>query len=137
MAEVLVDTDGFSFLLRPGDSRAHLYRPHVEGLIAAISYITIGEIYFWAERRGWGPERLRLVEERIRAAMIVRYDLDVCRAYARLKNGIRTARGSHRVVGDNDLWIAACAVRHGIPLVTHNRRHLESIPGLDIISEAP
>jgi hypothetical protein len=34
-------------------------------------------------------------------------------------------------------WIAACAVRYGIPLVTHNRRHFEGIPGLEMICEAP
>jgi tRNA(fMet)-specific endonuclease VapC len=38
-------------------------------------------------------------------------------------------------VAAGDAWIAAVAVRHGLPLVTHNRRHYEPIPGLVIISE--
>jgi len=137
MDEVLLDTDVFSFLLRQGDSRASLYRPHIQGRIVVISYVTVGEVYFWAERRKWGAERVRLVEETIRATTVARYDLQVCRTYATLKCGLRTDRGSHRVVGDNDLWIAACAVRHANPLVTHNRRHFEGIPTLSIISEAP
>ncbi len=137
MGEVLVDTDVFSFLLRYGDTRASLYRPHLEGRILVISYVTIGELYFWAEQRNWGSERRRLVEEAIRKATVVRYDLDMCRAYARLKSALRNPSGSHRVVGDNDLWIAACAVAYRIPLVTHNRRHFVGIPELEIISEAP
>ena len=33
-------------------------------------------------------------------------------------------------------WIAATALRHGIPIVTHNRQHFEGISGLTVISEA-
>ena len=137
MNEILLDTNVFSFLLRQADTRATLYRPHIQDHIAVISYVTIGELYFWAEGRKWGGERVKLLEEKIRDTAIIRYDLEVCRTYAQLKYGLRTPSGSQRVIGDNDLWIAACAVRHGIPLVTHNRRHFEGIPGLNIISEAP
>jgi predicted nucleic acid-binding protein len=37
----------------------------------------------------------------------------------------------------NDLWIAATALRHGLPLVTHNRRDFVDIPDLIVISEVP
>jgi predicted nucleic acid-binding protein len=138
MNERLLDTDVFSFLLlRQEDSRSSLYQFHIQDRIAVISYVTIGELYFWAEGRKWGIDRLNLLEERIRDTTVIRYDLEVCRTYARLKCALRTPSGSHRVIGDNDLWIAACAVRYGLPLVTHNRRHFEGIPGLNIISEAP
>ena len=137
MNEILLDTNVFSFLLRQADTRASLYQPHIQDRIAVISYVTIGELYFWAEGRKWGIDRLNLLEERIRDTTVIRYDLEVCRTYARLKCALRTPSGSHRVIGDNDLWIAACAVRYGLPLVTHNRRHFEGIPGLNIISEAP
>lgn len=137
MDEILLDTDVFSFLLRQEDTRASFYRPHLLDRIVVLSYVTIGELYFWAERRKWGAERLRLMEGAIRATTVVRYDLEVCRTYARLKSALRNPSGSHKVIGDNDLWIAACAVRHGLPLITHNRRHFEGIPGLNIISEAP
>ena len=41
------------------------------------------------------------------------------------------------VTSSNDLWIAACARRHGIPIVSNNRKHFEGIPGITLISEAP
>jgi len=137
MDEVLLDTNVFSYFLRRNDTRAELYRPHVQHKTLAVSFVTVGELYYWAERRKWGPARLEFLEERIAAVIIVPYDFEVCRTYARIKGGLRTPSGSHRLTGDNDLWIAACAVRHGLALITHNRRHFEGIPGLAIVSEAP
>jgi predicted nucleic acid-binding protein len=40
-----------------------------------------------------------------------------------------------KALSANDAWIAACAVRHGIPLLTHNIRHFTHIPSLTVISE--
>jgi hypothetical protein len=37
---------------------------------------------------------------------------------------------------DNDLWIAACALRHSVPLISNNRKHFEKISGLQLISLA-
>ncbi len=33
----------------------------------------------------------------------------------------------------NDLWIAACAVHYGLPLVTGNGRHFAGLPGLEVV----
>lgn len=33
-----------------------------------------------------------------------------------------------------DAWIAATAVRHELPLVTHNPRHFQSVDGLEVIT---
>lgn len=137
MDEVLLDTDVFSYLLRRNDTRAGLYRRHLQRCTVVISFVTVGELYYWAERRKWGSRRVLDLETHLSAAVVVPYDVDICRTYARIKSGLRTPSGSHRIIGDNDLWIGACAVKHSIPLITHNRRHFEGIPGLNIISEAP
>lgn len=137
MDEVLLDTNVFSYLSRKDDTRANLYRPHVLHRTVAVSFVTVGELYYWAERRQWAPGRVRDLEGHLNAAVVVPYDIEICRTYAKLKNSLRSATGSHRLIGDNDLWIAACAVRHALPLITHNRRHFEGIPGLKVVSEAP
>ena len=137
---VLLDTNVFSFLLPfRSDSRAELYRHHVEGesRLAVISFVTVAELYVLAERRKWGPPSVRDLEAHLSAAVVVPYDVEICRTYARLKTSLRNPSGSARVIETNDLWVAACAVRHAIPLVTHNRRHFEGIPDLTIFSEAP
>jgi predicted nucleic acid-binding protein len=130
MDAILLDTDVFSYLNK-GDSRAELYRPHVKGKTVALSFISVGELYFWTVKRKWSPKNIASLEQRIRASVIVPYDVELCKEFARVKLSLEG-----RLVPANDLWIATCAIRHSIPLVTHNRKHFEGIPRLNIISVA-
>lgn len=36
-------------------------------------------------------------------------------------------------IGKNDLWIAATALQHGLPLVTRDLDHFRRVPGLELI----
>jgi tRNA(fMet)-specific endonuclease VapC len=38
------------------------------------------------------------------------------------------------LIGTNDLWIAATAIVHGMPLVTNNREEFERVPGLVVLT---
>jgi len=135
---VLLDTNVVLYLLpsRP-HTYAKLYRRHIEHRFLAISFVTVGELYALAERNNWGPTRVLDLEAHLGSSVVVPYDVDICKTYARLKTHQKNPLGSDRVIDNNDLWIAACAVTYGMPLVTHNRRHFEGIQGLNIISEAP
>jgi predicted nucleic acid-binding protein len=44
----------------------------------------------------------------------------------------RRLRRNGRLIGSNDLWIAACALRHGRPLVTRNAAEFGRVPGLEV-----
>jgi tRNA(fMet)-specific endonuclease VapC len=96
-----------------------------------VSFITVGELLFGAEKDNWATAKLEKLKARLRSVVVVPYDYAVCEAYGHLKAGL----GRGRVISDNDLWIAACAVRHSVPLVTHNRKHFDDIKGLIVISE--
>ena len=117
-----------------GDTRAALYRPHLQGKVLALSFITVGELLFWAEKRKWGARKIADLYMRLRSTVIVPYDLALCETYGKLKAKLQE---TGRVVADNDLWISSCAIRHSIPLVSNNRAHFEGIPDLVLISEAP
>jgi tRNA(fMet)-specific endonuclease VapC len=134
MDAVLLDTDVFSYLIK-NDDRAEPYRQHIVGKTLAISFVTVGELYYGAEKKGWGTANLQKLETRIRSVVIVPFDLDVCREYARIC-ALKTDSGSDRTIGANDRWIAACAMRHKLPLISNNRKHFEGIPGLVLIAEA-
>lgn len=121
----------FSYLGKSGDTRGELYRPHVKGKLVVISFITVGEMYFGAHRSNWDKAKFERLQKRIQSVVVAPYDIAVCEAYARLKAGLPKGR----TIEDNDLWIAACAVRHSIPLVTHNRRHFDDFKELIVISE--
>jgi tRNA(fMet)-specific endonuclease VapC len=55
---------------------------------------------------------------------------DVCWQYGRVYRNLRAA-GS--LIGTNDLWIAATAVAHGMPVVTANVKHYRRVPDLTVI----
>lgn len=131
----MLDTDVFSFLwMKPGDTRAKVYAPHIQGKAVAISFVTLGELRFWGRKRKWAKKKWDDLSARLRSVIPVPYDDAVCDVYAELKADLEAAG---RTVADNDLWIAACAVRHSLTLITNNRAHFENIPRLTIISEAP
>lgn len=135
MDAVLLDTDVFSYLLKD-DARADPYRPHVRDQTVAVSFITVGELLAGAEKKGWGPAKREQLETKLRAVVIVPFDLEICRVYGR-PSCLKTEAGADRIIAANDRWIAACAIRYDLRLISNNRRHFEGIPGLTLISEAP
>ena len=62
---------------------------------------------------------------------IVGLDDEICRIFARERGRLR-AEGS--IIGDFDILIGATAIRHGLILLTNNRRHFERLRGLSMIS---
>ena len=40
---------------------------------------------------------------------------------------------TNALIGANDLWIAASALEHGIPLLTRNHREFRHVPDLEVI----
>jgi predicted nucleic acid-binding protein len=129
----LVDTDVFSYLLK-GHTLAEVYKPHVQGKVMALSFVTVGELQCWAIKRNWGVRKIADLNSRLRSAVIVPYDFALCETYGKLRASLEIIG---KTVADNDLWIAACAIRHSIPLVSNNRSHFSGIPDLVLISEAP
>jgi tRNA(fMet)-specific endonuclease VapC len=130
-AKIMIDTNIVSYLMR-GGAEAQAYTPHLTGKILAISFVTVGELYYGAEKKGWGqPRRMRL-ETTLRNFLIIPYDHEIARTYARV---LVVTEKLGRPISSNDAWIAACAVRHGVPLVTHNAKHFEFVSQLELITE--
>lgn len=128
MSVVVLDTNIVSYLERR-DPRAALYRTHIEGRTLAVSFATVGELYEGAISDGWGEERIGRLEEMLKGYVVVPYSPEVCRQWG----AIRTAR-RHRTISENDAWIAATAVAHGCPLITHDT-DFDGVPGLDVVTE--
>lgn len=102
-ARVLVDTNVVSYLMRGGDL-SEQYRRLVEGRLSAIAFVTVGELYFGAEKAGWGMKRRRELETTLRNFIVVPYDHEITRCYGRVvaqrqrdgRPSLRTTRGSPR-----------------------------------------
>lgn len=122
----ILDTNIVSYLMR-GGPLAERYVPHVQGRLLAITFITVGECYFGAEKGNWGERRRKELETTLRNFVVVPYDHEIAKCYGRL---VAERQRSGKAIALNDAWIAACAVRHEVPLVTHNAKDFEGITGL-------
>jgi tRNA(fMet)-specific endonuclease VapC len=107
-----------------GGREAEFYAPHVEDKLLAISFIAVGEMYFGAEKANWGDAKRRQLETTLRNFVVIPYDYKIAQCYGRLV-AERQRIGSP--IAPNDAWIAACAVRHLVPLITHNEPILKSL----------
>jgi tRNA(fMet)-specific endonuclease VapC len=138
MAVLLLDTDVFSYFCSRDQRRALPYRPHLKGHTLVVSFATVGEQYAGYMKQilkgAWNATHLARLEDQLQTFATVPHDVEVCRTYGNIRAALMQAQ---RTVTTNDLWIAATAIRHAIPLVTNNRKHFSAIPGLTIISEAP
>ena len=80
---------------------------------------------------GFADPRDQRFLETIRHFVILDVDDSVSMAYRML---FRTLQSAGQLIGANDLWIAATAVHHKLPLVTSNRADFSRIHSLRVLS---
>jgi predicted nucleic acid-binding protein len=126
---LLLDTNIVSYLMR-SDPLARVYRPHLANHSLAISFMTLAELYEGALRGNWGAGKRRYVEEIHGVFVVISPDRNLCARWGEVRWMRR-----RQPISAEDAWIAATAVEYGCPLVTHNARDFQGIPGLTIITE--
>ena len=125
---LVLDTDVASHAQR--GSLSPQVKAAMSGRTPCITFITVAEFYKGAYRAGWGPERVMRLEEWMRNVVVLPYDAGVARTWGHVAAQLEK---QGRPISENDVWIAACCIRHGLPLVTLNRAHFERIPELQIL----
>src|ERR1700751_5740748 len=120
MRTLLLDTNIVSYLFKQAP-QTKLYEHHLRDSRLAISFITVGELYRWAIVRDWGTKRRLDLEERLRNYVVIPFDVELCKRWAEVTSMHGPA------ISESDAWIAATALRHNIPLVSHNKKHFENI----------
>lgn len=127
---VVVDTNVFGAELVPRSKLAERYEPLLIGRPVLISFQTAAELRYGALLRGWGQARMLKLEARITTAEVVHSGPELVLVYAQLRASCaRAGHGLSQRVHDADRWIAATAVRLGVPLVSDDRI-FEGVPGL-------
>jgi predicted nucleic acid-binding protein len=66
-------------------------------------------------------------DEFVRPFRILDCNKDVCWEYGK---AYRYLKDNGLLIGNNDLWIAATALAHRMPVVTQNARHYRRVPGV-------
>ncbi len=127
---MVVDTDVVSFIFK-NHSIGTLYETDLVGATLLISFMIVAELDRWAIQSKWGSARrewLRLYLERF---VLLPYSRRLCTAWAEVTVAAQ-ANGCR--IDCADALIAATALRHDVPLVTHNRGDYLGVPGLKLIS---
>ena len=134
MSTVLLDTTVAS-LLHPKKKRSTLraqYEPHMKGQILALNFQSVAELWSWAEENNWGSKQRNGMALFLRRFLVIPYDPELAKVWAQL--GTHCKRIGRRLE-TGDLWIAATAVRFRIPLLSHDRDHVDlKYPDLHVIS---
>jgi predicted nucleic acid-binding protein len=129
--KIIIDTNIVSYVMR-GSAEAWGYAAHLKGKLIAISFVTVGELYYGAEKGNWGQKKRLQLETAIKNYVVIPYDHEIAKQYGKV---VAERQRLGRPISFNDAWIAACALRHDTPLVTHNLKDFEAISGLQVITE--
>ncbi len=133
MKYTILDSDVFSDVFKSPESAR--YPRYVRGVVPALTFVSVAEVYFGAYSAQWGDAKMRELETRLGRMLVLPYDEDLPRACAGLRaEALRRGHPLAQAVHANDLWIAACAVHYGAPVLTGNVRHFAGLPGLDVIA---
>jgi len=129
---VVIDTDIVSYIFKK-DTRAALYEPHLAQVPKFISFMTLAELRHWKFQSNWGKTKREKFEELLSDFGVIYADEEICNLWAEVTiDGLKKGRP----INTADAWVASVTLMFDIPLVTHNRRHFESVENLHIISES-
>jgi predicted nucleic acid-binding protein len=115
MDRVVYDTNIASLALKdglPADLKARI--PAAQPVL---SFVTVGELEKWAVVRSWGQRPRGAMDRWTAGKLVIDSEESVSRIWGRLA-GAAHRRGDGP--SENDLWIAACCLSSGLPLVTRN-----------------
>lgn len=124
----LVDTDVVANWLKGRRDEVALFR----GLgpeVLAISLITYGEIYDGIYYGRDPQANERIFQQFLRWVDVLPLNRTIMKQFARIRGLLRR---SGQIIPDPDLLIAATALYHDLTLVTHNTRHFNRVPNLQL-----
>jgi tRNA(fMet)-specific endonuclease VapC len=123
---VILDTNGLS-AMADGDQK--LQPVLMNAAVLAIPVIVLGEYQY-----GIADSRVRLryekwLVEMVSACQVLRIDEATAAEYARIRAELKQAG---RPIPSNDVWIAALARQHAMPLLSRDR-HFDFVPRVERI----
>lgn len=95
-----------------------------------IPSFVIGELCYGARKSGRVGKNLARVDELIANSTILGCDAETARQYGEVKNKLRL---KGRPLPENDVWIAALALRHDLILVTRDA-HFQEVESLQTVA---
>ena len=103
-------------------------RQHLLRVDIVTSTIVIGELFYGAYRAGQQARELANIAALIAQSRIVLCDLTTSEHYGRVREALHRQGAP---IPENDIWVAASALQHGLPLATRDA-HFDRVPGLTV-----
>lgn len=86
----------------------------------------LGELYYGALKSARSAANIARVEEFAASVGVLTCDAATAKHYGQIKNALRS---KGRPIPENDIWIAAVAIQHGLLLATRDD-HFKEVEGL-------
>lgn len=125
----MLDTNICLYIVRekPSAMRARFAQFRPGQLV--MSAITYGELSYGAARSADRSRALAQLDSLVQAIPVEPLGPDVSRGYGSIRAALEK---QGRVIGNNDLWIAAHALALDLTLATTNEREFRRVPGLSV-----
>ena len=106
-------------------------RPQFAGAVPLhLPWVVLGELYFGAQRAQRRQDQLAFIRDLPTYAVVLFPDHDTAAIYGEVKAELAQLG---KPIPDNDLWIAAIARQHDLPLATRDA-HFGLVPRLKTLS---
>jgi toxin FitB len=131
---VLLDTDVASAFFKRKPLPIFV---RLAGWDSMVSFVTRAEMKKWAKVRSWAPRNIEVLDAWLDSMPTIHSSDSVTEIWADL-SADGHLRGQHRP--QNDTWVAAVALAHGLPLATLNFKDyadIEANHGLRLIRPRP
>ncbi|MFZ5496838.1 MAG: type II toxin-antitoxin system VapC family toxin [Verrucomicrobiota bacterium] len=126
IGEVLLDTTVVVAHLR---GSAGVSQHLANASVRYLSAVALGELHYGIRCSARSEENLRQLERWLQVVEVLPVSAGAAEQYGRLKDVLALAGTP---IPENDLWMAAVAMEHGLPLATRDE-HFLRVPGLSVL----
>ena len=126
MIKYLLDTNVVIYVLKRRPIRVlEIFNKNTNRM--AISNITLSELIYGAEKSIKIDKNLEAIEDFISHLEVLPYDAKASQHYGQIKAGLEK---KGKIIGENDIHIAAHAISQGLILVTNNLKEFKRAPNI-------
>ena len=93
-----------------------------------LSVVVLGELYYGANFSSQVQKNIKVIKKLVDQYRLLLLNVETAIEYGKIKSALRK---KGRPIPENDIWIAAVAVRHKLTLVTCDK-HFQEISGLKV-----
>lgn len=129
LPEYLIDTDTCIYITKQKPLHVINKFKRMEVGAVAMSAINYGELYYGSEKSVHPKQAHAALEALIGVIPVLPVPQEAGKQYGHIRAFLEKKR---KIIGNNDLWIAAHCLTLGVTLVTNNTREFQRIPKLRV-----